>query len=326
MKRQIKGNSFTFAENISRNMISVVVPVFNEEENVAILHGEIAEALTDTDVEIIFVDDGSRDKTFARLQNIRTSDQRVKVIRFNRNYGQSAALMAGIRHAKGDILVTLDGDLQNDPADIPMMIEKLEEGYDFVNGWRYNRKDTFFKKIFSRFGFLLRKTIIGDVAHDSGCTLRVYRKKVTEDLELMGEMHRYISEMLRLKGYSFAEVKVNHRPRTFGKTKYNLKKLPKGFLDLLMVALWQKYRTRPLHLFGGLGLVALVIGFITGLYLVIYKFATGADIGNRPLLLLTVLLITTGIQFIILGFLADMMTKIYHSGEKKEYTIEKILE
>jgi glycosyltransferase involved in cell wall biosynthesis len=241
-----------------------------------------------------------------------------------KNYGQSAALSAGIKFASGDIVATLDGDLQNNPADLPMMIEKLEEGYDFIAGWRFNRKDTFFKKRFSRFGYRLRKLIIGNVVHDSGCTLRVYKSKVIKSLDLMGEMHRYISEMLMLQGYTFAEVKVDHRPRVAGKTKYNLRRLPKGFLDLLMVATWQKYRARPLHLLGGMGLVALMLGFIIGLYLVIYKFATGSDIGGRPLLLLGVLLITTGIQFIILGFLADLMTKIYHSGDKHEYTIDKV--
>ncbi len=307
-------------------MISIVVPVFDEEENVNQLYAEIKKALKDYEAEIILVDDGSRDKTFSLLKQIREKDPAVRVIKFNRNYGQSAALSAGIKHAKGDIVVTLDGDLQNDPADIPMMIEKLGEGYDFVAGWRHNRKDTFFKKKFSRFGYLLRKTVIGKVVHDSGCTLRVYRKQVAADMELMGEMHRYISEMLMLKGYRFAEVKVNHRPRVAGKTKYSLRKLPKGFLDLLLVALWQKYQARPLHLFGGIGLVALLIGFFAGMYLVIHKFATGEDIGTRPLLQLSVLLVITGIQFIILGFLADMMTKIYYSGNNREYKIEEILE
>ncbi len=305
-------------------MISIVVPVFNEEENVPTLHREIAEAMHGYETEVIFVDDGSRDGTYKALQNIRTAGHRVKVIKFNRNYGQSAALSAGVAHAKGEVVVTMDGDLQNDPADIPMMIDKLNEGYDFVAGWRFNRKDRFLKKIFSRFGYLLRRIIIGRVVHDSGCTLRVYRKKAAADMDLMGEMHRYISETLMLKGYSVAEVKVNHRPRTHGTSKYSMNKLHKGFLDLLLVAMWQKYRTRPLHLFGGIGLFALVAGILTGLYLVIYKFAAGADIGDRPLLLLAVLLVTTGIQLIILGFLADMMTRIYHSGENKTYTIEKI--
>lgn len=307
-------------------MVSVVVPVLNEEENVAVLYREIADALKDYEVEIIFTDDGSTDKTFEVLKKLREDDPRLKILKMQKNYGQSAALAAGIQYAKGDIIATLDGDLQNNPADLPMMIEKLKEGYDFVAGWRFNRKDTFFKKRFSRFGYRLRKTIIGNVVHDSGCTLRVYKSKVVKGLELMGEMHRYISEMLMLQGYTFAEVKVDHRPRTAGKTKYNLRRLPKGFLDLLMVATWQKYRTRPLHLLGGIGLFALIAGFITGTYLVIYKFATGADIGQRPLLLLTVLLITTGIQFVILGFLADLMTKIYYSGNNREYIIDKIEE
>lgn len=307
-------------------MVSVVVPVLNEEENVPVLYREIADALKDYDLEIIFSDDGSTDKTYEVLMKLRKDDPRLKILKMQKNYGQSAALAAGIQYAKGDIIATLDGDLQNNPADLPMMIEKLNEGYDFVAGWRFNRKDTFFKKRFSRFGYRLRKSIIGKVVHDSGCTLRVYRSKVVKSLDLMGEMHRYISEMLILQGFTVAEVKVDHRPRTAGKTKYNLRRLPKGFLDLLMVATWQKYRTRPLHLLGGIGLVAIIFGFLTGLYLMIYKFATGADIGNRPLLLLSVLLITTGIQFVILGFLADMMTKIYHQGEKREYIIDKVEE
>jgi len=307
-------------------MVSVIVPVLNEEENAPVLYREISDALKDYDLEIIFTDDGSTDKTYEVLMNLRKDDSRLKILKMQKNYGQSAAMAAGIQYAKGDIVATLDGDLQNNPADIPMMIEKLAEGYDFVAGWRFNRKDTFFKKRFSRFGYRLRKAIIGDVVHDSGCTLRVYKSKVVKSLDLMGEMHRYISEMLILQGFTVAEVKVDHRPRTAGKTKYNLRRLPKGFLDLLMVATWQKYRTRPLHLLGGIGLVAMILGFLTGLYLVIYKFATGADIGNRPLLLFSILLITTGIQFIILGFLADLMTKIYHSGDKREYIIDKVEE
>lgn len=305
-------------------MVSVVVPVLNEEENVPVLYKEISDALKDYDLEIIFTDDGSTDSTYDVLKKLRQDDPRLKILKMQKNYGQSAALAAGIQYAKGDVIATLDGDLQNNPADIPMMIEKLNEGYDFVAGWRFNRKDTFFKKRFSRFGYRLRKTIIGNVVHDSGCTLRVYKSKVIKTLDLMGEMHRYISEQLILQGFTVAEVKVDHRPRTAGKTKYNLRRLPKGFLDLLMVATWQKYRTRPLHLLGGIGLVAIILGFLTGIYLVIYKFATGADIGNRPLLLLSVLLITTGIQFVILGFLADLMTKIYHQGDKHEYIIDKV--
>lgn len=307
-------------------MVSVVVPVLNEEENVPVLYQEIADALKDYDLEMIFTDDGSTDKTYNVLMKLRKDDPRLKILKMQKNYGQSAALAAGIQHAKGDIIATLDGDLQNNPADIPMMIEKLNEGYDFVAGWRFNRKDTFFKKRFSRFGYRLRKAIIGKVVHDSGCTLRVYKSKVVKSLDLMGEMHRYISEMLILQGFTVAEVKVDHRPRTAGKTKYNLRRLPKGFLDLLMVATWQKYRTRPLHLLGGIGLAAMILGFLTGFYLVIYKFVTGADIGNRPLLMLAVLLITTGIQFVILGFLADLMTKIYHSGDKREYIIDRVEE
>lgn len=307
--------------------LSVVIPVFNEGENISVLYDELKESLQDIkDYEIILVDDGSTDDTFKISRQLHEKDKQFKVIKFRKNYGQSAALAAGFQHANGDIIVSMDGDLQNDPHDIPKLIEKINEGYDVVTGWRYNRKDRFIKKISSRTGRLMRKLILGDKIHDSGCTLKAYRKQAIKEIELMGEMHRYISEILTLNGYNVTEIKVNHRARTKGKTKYNIRKIPRGFLDLLIIYFQQKYVSRPTHLFGGIGLLAMLIGFGFGVYLAIIKFGYNEDIGNRPLLLLSVLLIIVGIQFIIFGIITDILIRIYFRDGKTAYSIREILE
>ncbi len=307
--------------------LSVVIPVFNEEENIPVLYDELKESLKDIkDYEIILVDDGSMDGTFKVSRQLHEKDKQFKVIKFRKNYGQSAALAAGFQHANGDIIVSMDGDLQNDPHDIPKLIKKINEGYDVVSGWRYNRKDRFLKKISSRTGRLMRKLILGDKIHDSGCTLKAYRKQAIKEIELMGEMHRYISEILTLNGYNVTEIKVNHRARTKGKTKYNIRKIPRGFLDLLIIYFQQKYVSRPTHLFGGIGLLAMLIGFGFGVYLAIIKYGYNKDIGNRPLLLLSVLLIIIGIQFIIFGIITDILIRIYFRDGKTAYSIREVLE
>lgn len=307
--------------------LSVVIPVLNEEENIPVLYDELKESLKDIkDYEIILVDDGSMDGTFKVSRQLHEKDKQFKVIKFRKNYGQSAALAAGFQHANGDIIVSMDGDLQNDPHDIPKLIKKINEGYDVVSGWRYNRKDRFLKKISSRTGRLMRKLILGDKIHDSGCTLKAYRKQAIKEIELMGEMHRYISEILTLNGYNVTEIKVNHRARTKGKTKYNIRKIPRGFLDLLIIYFQQKYVSRPTHLFGGIGLLAMLIGFGFGVYLAIIKYGYNKDIGNRPLLLLSVLLIIIGIQFIIFGIITDILIRIYFRDGKTAYSIREVLE
>ncbi len=306
--------------------LSIIIPVYNEEQNVNDLYSRLKPVLKQLkkNHEIIFVEDGSTDNTYKALLKIHNKDKTVKIIKFRKNFGQTAALDAGFKHAKGNLIVTMDGDLQNDSNDIPKLIKKLREGYDVVSGWRHKRRDNLPKKMLSLFQRLLRKIIINDKIHDSGCSLKIYKKECLHDLDLHGEMHRYIAEILALRGYKIGEVKVNHLPRKKGKTKYNFIRLPKGFLDLIVIAFWQKYSSRPIHLFGGMGILMSLLGIVTGLYLVYLKFAEGISIANRPLLLLAVLLIVLGIQFIIFGLIADVLVKMYYSGSKKNYYIEKI--
>ncbi|MCM2325641.1 MAG: glycosyltransferase family 2 protein [Candidatus Woesearchaeota archaeon] len=303
-------------------MISVVVPAYNEEKNISELHSQIRRA--SKDCQIIFVDDGSTDNTFLELEKLKKKDKNLVIIKFRKNFGQTAAWRAGFDNATGDVVVTMDADLQNDPEDIPKLVKKIDEGYDVVSGWRQKRKDSLSKKSFSLLSRFLRGKMIGDEIHDSGCSLKAYRKECLADLELHGEMHRYIAELLAFKGYKIGEVKVNHRPRTKGKTKYGLIRLPKGLLDLVVVLFWQKYSDRPIHLFGGLGLLMSMIGTAIAGYLVYMKIFFGESLANRPLLLLAVLLIILGIQAIIFGLIADVLSKIYYK-EKRAYNIEKIV-
>jgi len=306
--------------------LSIVLPVYNEESNLSILYKEIKEVLDrlNKKYEIIFVDDDSKDRSFLVLKNIKEKDSTVKVIRFRKNFGQTAAMDAGIRNSKGNIIITMDSDLQNDPKDIPRLIEKINQGYDVVSGWRYNRKDSFSKKFMSRGANLLRKIILKDRIHDSGCTLKAYKKECFEDLKLYGETHRFIPALLKLKGFSVTEIKVNHRARKFGKTKYNAKRTMNGFLDMLLISFWMKYSTRPIHLFGGVGILSIFMGLIFGVYLTYIKFIYGEAIANRPLLNLTILLILVGFIMLIFGLLADILVKVYYK-DKESYNIKKIL-
>jgi len=304
--------------------LSVIIAAYNEEENISRLYSKLKPVIKNKKHEIIFIDDGSTDNTYKEMKKL-AIDNSVKIIKFRKNFGQTAAWKAGIDNAKGSLVITMDADLQNDPKDIPKLINKLKKGYDVVSGWRYKRKDNFSKKLFSLFSRFLRKKIIKDPIHDSGCSLKIYRRECLEDLELQGEMHRYIAEILHLKGYKVGEIKVNHLPRTRGKTKYNFKRLLKGFLDLLVVAFWQRYSSRPIHLFGIWGLIMSFSGGVIGIYMLYLKYIYKISIANRPLLLLSVLLVILGIQFIIFGLIADILIRIYYSGDKKNYSIEKII-
>ncbi|MEM3373690.1 MAG: glycosyltransferase family 2 protein [Candidatus Woesearchaeota archaeon] len=318
--------------------LSIVIAAYNEEHNVSELYKKITNVMQKliqkqkseknleiNSYEIIFVDDGSTDNTFYILQDLAEKDKNLRIIKFRKNFGQSAAWDAGFSYAKGKIIITMDADLQNDPEDIPkLLLEMKNKNLDVVSGWRFNRKDSFTKKFFSKLAKFFRNIIINDKIHDSGCSLKAYKSECLQDLELKGEMHRYITEILALKGYKIGEVKVNHLPRKFGKTKYNLIRLPKGFLDLLVVAFWQKYSARPIHLFGSFGILMTFFGFLTGIYLLYLKFFKAVPISNRPLLLLSILFVILGIQFIIFGLIADILIKLYYSGGKKNYSIEKI--
>jgi glycosyltransferase involved in cell wall biosynthesis len=306
--------------------ISVIIPAFNEEENVAVLYKELTSVLRtlNRDYEIIFVDDCSTDATYQRLSELHSLDDHVKIIKFRKNFGQSAAMKAGFDHALGNLIITLDADLQNDPHDIPQMLETMEkEHYDVVCGWRYNRQDPFFKKIFSGFANSFRACLTGETIHDSGCTLRVYKQEAVKNIELFGELHRYIPAILLWEGYKIGEVKTNHRERAFGKSKYNWNRLIKGFLDLLVIAFWQKYSVRPMHIFGGAGLIIGGIGFIIAFYLGVSRIIFGTGLTDRPLFLVALVLLVLGVQFIALGIIADILLRIYYGQNvRKNYLID----
>jgi len=258
----------------------------------------------------------------------REKDNNVKIIKFRKNFGQTAALKAGFDHSEGNIAISMDGDLQNDPTDIPKLIEKIEkEDYDVVCGWRADRKDTFSKKITSRFANVLRKITTGSIIHDSGCTFRAYRNGCVKNLDLYGETHRYIPAMLSWKGYRIGEVKVKHHPRKYGKTKYGLQRLGKGFLDLIVISFLQKFSARPIHVFGGLGLLPGISGTLLGGYMGMERLFLGVGLSDRPLFLLAVLMVIIGVQFIVSGILADIMLKVYYGqNERKNYLIERVVE
>jgi glycosyltransferase involved in cell wall biosynthesis len=310
--------------------ISIVIPIYDEEENLKELHTRLTEvlpAITET-YEIIFVDDCSTDNSFAILEEINNEDKKVKVIKFRRNFGQSAAISAGFDYSKGDVIITMDGDLQNDPEDIPKLLDALEKGdYDVVCGWRFDRADSMLKKSFSRIANRLRRRFTDEDIHDTGCTLRAYKKECIADLELYGEMHRYIPALLLWKGYKIGEVKVRHHERKHGKTKYSWKRVVKGFLDLIVVTFWQRFSARPIHIFGGLGLVLSVVGLVVSLYLVIQRLFFDMSLADRPLFMVSIFMVLVGVQFIVTGVLADIMLKVYYGQkERKYYLVDVVVE
>lgn len=310
--------------------LSIVIPVFNEEKNLPELYEEITNSCKGLDLsyKIIFVDDGSWDSSFPVLRSIQEEDLKVKVIRLRKNFGQTAALSAGFDYAKGDIIITLDADLQNDPQDFALLIEKIREGYDIVSGWRKKRKDRLFtRRIPSAIANWLISRITHIKLHDFGCTLKAFRKEVIKNINLYGELHRFIPAIASNIGVSIAEVEVNHRPRKHGKSKYTVFRFVKVILDLLTVKFLLSYSTRPLQIFGAFGLASGAIGGIIGLYLSYQRLILKVGISGRPLLLLAILLIVIGIQFITLGLLAEIMVRTYHeSVDKKIYFVREILD
>lgn len=304
--------------------LSVVVPLYNEEGNVLELHRRIKAALEHSGhpYEIVFVDDGSRDKTCEEAMVCHP----VKLIVFRKNFGQTAAFDAGIKAATGDIIITLDGDLQNDPADIPLLLAKIDEGYDVVSGWRHKRQDPWSKKIPSRIANLLRKFLIHDNIHDSGCSLKAYRRECFKDVDLFGEMHRFIPAILQLEGYRVAEVKVSHHPRLHGVTKYNWKRGMKGFVDMLSIWFWRKYSHRPLHLFGGVGVVLFILGSSILVWMLVEKLVFGASLSERLWPLVGIFFTLVGIQFFISGLLADISVKSYYQARHRmNYNIRDVI-
>ncbi len=304
--------------------LSVVIPVYNEEGSLPALYDELKSALKELKHEIIFVDDGSTDRSFSILEQLSHKDSHISVIKFRRNFGKSAALSAGFLHSKGDVVITMDADLQNDPADIPLFLKKIEEGFDFVNGWRHNRHDPLFSKIFpSAVSNLFVRNLIGLNIHDYVCAFKAYTREAVNSLRLYGEMHRYIPALLFMNGFKVAEVKVNHRSRKFGKSKYNFTRIMKGLLDVIYIRFWMSYNTRPLHFFGMLGFLQYGLAFLIFVEQLVKAFLIRA-LNLGPLLLLSVLLVITGTLFILVGFLGEIMIRTYYASAEKPYVIEKV--
>lgn len=305
--------------------LSIVVPLYNEEGNVELLHQKIVEACEKMKktYEIIFVDDGSKDKTREKCLPLSP----LTYIRFRKNYGQTAAFDAGFKAARGGVIITLDGDLQNDPADIPLLLDKMkEDDLDIVSGWRHKRKDSLEKRIFSRTANLLRKVFVKDNIRDSGCSLKAYKKECFEDLDLFGEMHRFIPALLQLQGFSVGEVKVSHHPRVHGVTKYNWKRSIKGIIDMIAIWFWRKYSHRPLHLFGSVGFVLIAAGMAILLWMIGVKlFVAGASISDRIWPLVGIFSVLAGIQFFVSGLLADILIKNYYKNHNiMNYGIKEV--
>jgi glycosyltransferase involved in cell wall biosynthesis len=311
--------------------LSVVIPIRNEAESLDALYRELTKALDDwgRPYEVLVIDDGSTDQSFATLTRLQAADHRWRIIRFRRNFGQTAAFSAGFAHARGRLIVTSDGDLQNDPRDIPRMIDTLERGdYDIVCGWRRDRKDAFLSRLVpSMVANRLISWATGVRLHDYGCSLKVFRAEVVKPLKLYGEMHRFIPAIASEQGVAIAEVEVNHRARRFGRSKYGISRTVRVVLDLLTVKFLLSYSTRPLQIFGLIGLVMGVVGAaITG-YLAYVRLFGDQSIANRPLLLFGILLVFTGVQLVTLGLLAELQSRTYHeSQDKPTYVIREIRE
>lgn len=309
---------------IENPLLSIVIPVYNEEENVELLSEEVEAALSAYPYELILVDDGSQDATVGKIKAL--ENKKIILIELKKNYGQSLALAAGIDFARGDYIITLDGDLQNDPSDIPMMLQKIEEGdYDVVTGIRVKRQDSFLKTIPSKIAnSIVRKATKMDIK-DNGCALKVFNRETAKDLNLYGEMHRFINLLAFLNGARIAQVPVKHHSRQFGQSKYGLGRTFKVINDLILIIFLRKYLQRPIHLFGNAGLISLGLGGIAMFYLAIVKFGLGEDIGTRPLLIVGVLLLLAGIQLITMGIVVDLLMKTYYeSQDMRPYRIRKI--
>jgi glycosyltransferase involved in cell wall biosynthesis len=310
--------------------VSIVVPVYNEEDNLLSLHRQLTEVLEqlEGDYEILVIDDGSTDESFEVLLCLLQEDPHLRVIRFRRNYGQTAAMAAGLSHARGEVIVTLDGDLQNDPKEIPRLLAKLEDGYDLVSGWRMHRQDPYLSRILpSRIANWLISWITGVKLHDYGCTLKALRANIAKELKLYGEMHRFIPALAAALGASIAELPVNHRPREKGASKYGIFRTVRVLLDLLTVKFFSSYSTRPGHLFGMCGLVCTAIGGGITAILGIQRLFADTPLASRPLLLLGILLMVVGVQFLTMGLLGEVLVRTYHESQgKPPYLIKDILE
>jgi glycosyltransferase involved in cell wall biosynthesis len=310
--------------------LSVIIPVFNEAENLSELATELTASCESLgrSYEIIFVDDGSRDRSFPILKKLQSRDRRIRIIRLRKNFGQTPALAAGFDFSRGEIIITLDADLQNDPGDFSLLVDKIEEGYDIVSGWRHKRKDKFLTR---RLPSIIANRLIARITrvnlHDFGCTLKAFRRDVVKNIKLYGELHRFIPAIASQVGVAIAEVKVNHRPRLHGKSKYSVFRFVKVILDLVTVKFLLSYSTRPLQIFGLWGLISGIAGGLIALWISYQRLFLKISSANRPLLFLAVLLIMLGAQLITLGLLAEIVVRAYHeSVDKTIYFVREVIE
>jgi glycosyltransferase involved in cell wall biosynthesis len=302
--------------------LSFVIPVYNEENTLKELHAKILENIGNKSYEIIFINDGSTDNSYSVLKEIAESDKDVKIINFRTNFGKSAALQAGFNKAEGDIVITMDADLQDDPAEIPRFIQKINEGYDLVAGWKKHRKDPILKKIPSRIFNTATSFIFKLKLHDYNCGFKAYRKEAVKSIDIYGELHRYIPALVKAKGFKICEITVRHHRRRYGKSKYGMERFVRGFLDLLTVMMITKYERSPLYLFGIGGLIIAGIGIVINIYLAILKIFFNVPLGNRPLLFLGILLVVVGIQFISIGLIGEMI--VYTSRRTSKNNHDKL--
>ena len=307
--------------------ISIVIPAKNEEGNILPVYTEVSSVLKKLklDYEIIFINDGSTDSSLKKMVSLHEKDSKVKVIDFYKNFGQSAAMQAGFDYATKDLVCYIDSDLQIDFSELPLFLKEIADGSDAVVGWRHKRKDSFMKTFTSKFARTMRHFFLGTELHDYGCPFKVFRRECLKDLDLYGEMHRYIPPMLRWKGYKTTEVKISHKPRIHGKTKYGLTRVYRGFLDMLVVWFWQKYSFRPLHIFGGLGIVSIILGFLLGLALIFLRLQGRISLIDSIFPLFAVFLVMCGIIFFCFGIISDILVRTYYkTGKIKNYNARKI--
>ena len=308
--------------------LTIIIPINNEEDNINLLYQKLKSTLSalKLNYEIIIVDDGSTDSSYEKIFRLHDQDPAVRIIKFRKNFGKSTALNAAFRHAKGEIVITMDGDLQDDPEEIPRFITKIKEGYDLVSGWKYPRLDPITKTLPSKFFNKLTCLILGVDLHDFNCGFKAYKHVVVKNLQLYGEMHRYIPALAAWNGFKITEIKVAHHPRHSGKSKYGFSRFIKGGLDLITVKFLTNYASRPLHVFGLPGLLSLILGSVIGIYLSYLRFFEDAKIGDRPLLILSVLLIVLGLQFISIGLLGEMITYRHIREENNDQFIDVLLD
>jgi glycosyltransferase involved in cell wall biosynthesis len=298
--------------------LSVVVPLFNEQDSLRPLVRQLLDAVRPLGVpfELVLVDDGSKDATATLLAELSDEVPELVAVLLRRNYGQTAAMAAGFDASSGDVIVTLDGDLQNDPADIPLLLAKIEEGYDLVSGWRHQRQDAAISRLLpSKLANSLIASVTGVQLHDYGCSLKAYRREVVADMNLYGELHRFLPALAFIEGARISEVKVNHHPRRFGRSNYGIDRTFRVLMDLLTVWFMKRFLTRPMHVFGFWGLASIAVGVVISLYLLWEKLIANADIGNRPLLMVAVLALIAGVQLFCFGLLAELQMRTYHESQ-----------